>query len=1174
MTTALRDAIDYTALGWVKPELDETLAQARLEIEAFVETPSDTSRMRFCAGYLHQVQGTLRMVELYAPAMVAEEMERLAKALQEGQVAEREAACASLMRGAVLLPDYLERLQGGHKDIPIVLLPLLNELRAARGATGLSESVLFAPDLRKPVPDAVAQVDQGDAATGVDERLETLAGQMAQWPEGGAPANPEGLADALGALLPHAGGETLRRMLWVAQRTMQALAAGAIAPSPGLRQAFASVAREARRHIGGEDAFASADVALEATRQVLFHVAGTRADHPALQELRETFDLEQAVPSEAELSHAKGSLSGRNRALLDTVAGALKEDLLRVKDALDLHLRTGEGAAAGLEPQVEVLARVADTLGMLGLGVARTVVLEQRDAVEGIVRGDRAATEDALLDIAGSLLYVDASLDEQVAELGTGDAGDEQDPLASESRKATEVIAREAIANFADARQAFVAFVETSWDHGELVEVPRLLGEVSGALRMLELQQPADFLTGVRRFTENELLGRRRVPNGRQLDTLADTLASLEYYLEALREHRGNRQPILDIARQGLEALGYWPLPPAQDAIAAESAAEGENTFVAPATGDTQETIAALAGRGEPAPQAAADHVEPAATPAAAEPAAAGEPRSAPAPVGAATDGFEATGEEIDDEIREVFLEEFAEEIDNLDALLPPWREKPEDMERLRPIRRVFHTLKGSGRLVGARTLGEFSWKVESLLNRVLDGSRPASASVLAVVDHAFHALPVLLAALKGERNIALDLAVLEEDAEKIAAGEELEPRSALRAMPGEQEQAPSHPGSGDVRAVATSDASGSALGAAGLEGAEGVDAAGAPASVPAEAAADEGASANTLAEPGEGTAATAVPTSADEPPGSSAGAGADPGREMVPARVDELMLEILDAEVAGHLVAVDRWLASATQAPTPADDALLRAVHTMNGAFAMAEVPLVTGVLAPAESWVRRLLVFGGDAEPEAVAAMGELAALVRDAMLGLKSDPPGVPECSGLAARWAGLRDGLPEPPPASFHLPMGPDDPDEAFQVDAECLEAERIEFERFEAERLEAARLEAERLEAERLEAERLEAERLESERLEAERLEAERLEAERLEAERLEAERLEAERLEAQRLEAERLEAERLEAERLESEHLEAERLEAERLEAERLEAERLEAQRLEAERLEAERLEA
>src|SRR5690606_32335233 len=97
---------------------------------------------------------------------------------------------------------------------------------------------------------------------------------------------------------------------------------------------------------------------------------------------------------------------------------------------------------------------------------------------------------------------------------------------------------------------------------------------------------------------------------------------------------------------------------------------------------DIERTVSALIDRA-PAPTPA----EPAQPPAAAVEA----PAAAPAP-----GGFEATGDEIDDEIREVFLEEFAEEIDNLDQLLPLWRAQPDDLERLRPIRRVFHTLKGS----------------------------------------------------------------------------------------------------------------------------------------------------------------------------------------------------------------------------------------------------------------------------------------------------------------------------------------------------------------------------------------------------------------------------------------------------------------------------------------------
>ncbi|MBK7012225.1 MAG: Hpt domain-containing protein [Xanthomonadales bacterium] len=81
---------DFTTLSWVKGELDETLKQARQALEAYVDEPTDTSLMRFCATYLHQAQGTLRMVELYGAAMLVEEMERLADALLAGTVAERD----------------------------------------------------------------------------------------------------------------------------------------------------------------------------------------------------------------------------------------------------------------------------------------------------------------------------------------------------------------------------------------------------------------------------------------------------------------------------------------------------------------------------------------------------------------------------------------------------------------------------------------------------------------------------------------------------------------------------------------------------------------------------------------------------------------------------------------------------------------------------------------------------------------------------------------------------------------------------------------------------------------------------------------------------------------------------------------------------------------------------
>ena len=135
--------------------------------------------------------------------------------------------------------------------------------------------------------------------------------------------------------------------------------------------------------------------------------------------------------------------------------------------------------------------------------------------------------------------------------------------------------------------------------------------------------------------------------------------------------------------------------------------------------------------------------------------------------------GFDDDAENIDEDIREVFLEEFDDELANLGTLLPAWRVQPDNLDRLRPIRRVFHTLKGSGRLVGARTLGEFAWKIEGMLNRVLDGSRPASPAVLSIVDHAYAALPQLNAALRHGQRISVDLQAMQAIADRVGAGED-----------------------------------------------------------------------------------------------------------------------------------------------------------------------------------------------------------------------------------------------------------------------------------------------------------------------------------------------------------------------------------------------------------------
>jgi chemosensory pili system protein ChpA (sensor histidine kinase/response regulator) len=383
----LHDNIDFTALNWVKQELDATLKQSRDALEAYVENPADVGLMRASSEHLHQVAGTLRMVELYGAAMVVEEMERLAHALLEDTVRQRDDAYSVLMRGMVQLPDYLERVQSGHKDIPIVLLPLLNDLRACRGDNLLTESALFSPDLHAVLPLGAL----GSSAPLAPAELRTQAlrlrlgfqAALLKWiRDESASEHLDRLNNVLDRLRALSHGTEARRLWWVAGGVIEAVKDGGLEASVSVKLLFGAVDREIRRFAEHGEAGLVDNPPRELIKNLLYYIAHSTGQGLRVKDVRNTYRLDTLLPTQKELQHAQGSMTGHNRNLLDTVSAAIKDDLLRVKESLDIFLRSQEANPADLASQAEILDRVGDTLGMLGLGMPRMVVGEQRTVIE------------------------------------------------------------------------------------------------------------------------------------------------------------------------------------------------------------------------------------------------------------------------------------------------------------------------------------------------------------------------------------------------------------------------------------------------------------------------------------------------------------------------------------------------------------------------------------------------------------------------------------------------------------------------------------------------------------------------------------------------------------------------------------------------------------------------
>ena len=725
---------DSIALDWVRGEIQDTLTQGQHALEAYVENRDDTARLRFCLNYLHQVHGTLQMVELYGAALLTEEMEKLTQAVLNETVANTDEAVEVLMQAILQLPQYLEHLASSQDDFPMVLLPLLNDLRAARGESLLSDTSLFKPDLapsRMTVSGKVSQRLQDPTVLGHIRKLRqmyqfALAGVIR---EADLDAHFEYMQKVIQRLV-RLCQKTPRGELWkAASAFVETLQAHVNPVNAAVKSLLRELDSEIRR-LTDEHADILQQPAPEALlKHLLYYVARARdLDSPQVSALRDAYQLNQALPSEDDVDAARTRVSGPGRDAIHSVVGALNEELAKLKDQLDLFVRSELRQNSELDDLLPGLRQVANTLAVLGLGIPRKVITEQVELVEKLSAQAELVDDGTLMDIAGALLYVEASLagldSEGQQESSADETSDTPINLGSrELGEASGALLRESRNTLEQVKSAIVNFIASQWDTREIEHVPGLLHSIRGGLSLIPLDRVASMLASAERYISDVLLDGKQVPDWKQLDILADAVTSIEYYLERLAEGIGENDSILRVAEDSLASLGFpvgaeptWTETTAHEETVAEPSYEQDEASVSTAPEEAKSSDSEL----------------------------------------------------LDDEILGIFVEEAEEVLETIHEFYPRLRQNHDDREALTEVRRAFHTLKGSGRLVGATSIGELAWSVENLLNRVIDQTIRPTEDMFTLVDEVNARIPSLIREFK-DGQTAGDVEELINRAEAMA---------------------------------------------------------------------------------------------------------------------------------------------------------------------------------------------------------------------------------------------------------------------------------------------------------------------------------------------------------------------------------------------------------------------
>ncbi len=785
---------DLSALAWVQDELRRSLDAAHKALRRFLKEAEsqrgsdvdvvDPAVLRTARQQLHQGVGALELVGLPSAAVLLRASEAAVQRLAGRPQKVTPAAIESIEQASFALLDYLARRLAGRSVSPVAMFPQYRAVQELAGGDRVHPADLWAEDWRWcDLPaDAAAAPRAADGATRAE--IETLLLQLMR---SGQPAAVAHLSDVF-AGLGEAAADAQTATLWrLAAGFFEAQSQGLLRPDNYTKRVGSRLLAQLRMMEHGESAV-SERLALD----LLFFCSqcaspGDGRSAPRLAAVRQVYGLAHRAPVDYEMTRL-----GRFDPAL--IVQARK----RVAAAKDAWSSVAGGEMHRLPGLAEQFALVADSLGRLYPSGA-LLAAELSAAANQTVQHAEAPPAALAMEVATSVLFLEASLEDVdlddpqlgarverlAARIAAVREGGTPDPLESwmeelyrrvSDRQTMGSVVQELRLALSEAEKQIDQYFRDPSDASVLIPVPGQLSAMRGVLSVLGMDQASAAVLRMREDVDR-LAADPAATGTVPFERLAGNLGALGFLIDMLSVQpqmakslfvfdpdAGTLSPVMgrqaEAVRPGHEAASLAPVQPrlieqvqslvvsairddvpvdevtrdlerlSHEALVADQPALAATVAAAQAALERAEDVFDESAAREQLALAMNDFVVTASDAVALEP--------PPAEPSATAASVAATGLEEDDEMREIFLEEAREVVDGAyEALAELDQDREDVVGPMTMVRRAFHTLKGSSRMVGLADFGEAAWACEQLFNARLAEAPHADDALLAFTGQA-----------------------------------------------------------------------------------------------------------------------------------------------------------------------------------------------------------------------------------------------------------------------------------------------------------------------------------------------------------------------------------------------------------------------------------------------------
>ena len=711
----------------VKSGLDSSLAQISSELEHYFTAGwAGSNHLQLAHDELHRAVGVLQMLSLEGLAVFSRELETV---LQE-MLAQQQAPASmhrETLRGAMLaLTQYLDALTEGASNTALRLFYSYQELHQLRGLESAFEVDLFFPEFGVELPAEVLDVPlAGSAAERVKKARAQYQRALLKWLRQDNPAESlRTMRATVQAVMACAPQDQHRAFWWIATGLLDCLIHDGLPAELNANKLLARIDLQMKSMVEKKQRDSEYNTACG----MQYLLARSHSVSETVDKIKQTYVLGAYLPETSPLPH------GETARVLEQMRDLLNE----TQEMLE---QCENSDAASSKPVVEKFGQLYGLSEHLDRDTLQLLCKQMQNVVSEL--GNAESVYRIRMELAVALLLL-------------GNGIDRYQSLGSQFHEQVRMVGQclqTGIPTENDNDGTLSKLTTLHCQMEEQVILPPLATEMKGNLQQVELSLNVFFSDAGKRT---------------ELMSLRSLLTQVNGGLYLLSLEIANQ--LITPVRQAVERYisGVTPAPAEMHSIASavsalENYAHGLSQGQKPDTKYLEEVLRNIATDSYLADQKLV-------TP------------EAVLPAGVAVrEGGE------DAELLEVFLEEAHEVLETLHEQLQICQRNSHNREALIIIRRGFHTLKGSGRMVGLTNLGEVAWAVEKALNKWLQDEKPISTTVLELIGDAEVLFQHWVDKLRSGGSALIDATALIAAAQRIESGIEAEPRPAAKAISEEE---------------------------------------------------------------------------------------------------------------------------------------------------------------------------------------------------------------------------------------------------------------------------------------------------------------------------------------------------------------------------------------------------